>query len=79
VREVLSRFRSLQGSEGLEESVGSWKIFKGNLPGAPVRLNEQKSLRRIILVDFIPIYGPREGDDDPAVIFRNRLEWPCEF
>ncbi|HPI40810.1 MAG TPA: TraC family protein, partial [Pseudobdellovibrionaceae bacterium] len=35
-REVLGRFRSLNGAEGLEETVGSWKITKGNLPGAPV-------------------------------------------
>jgi conjugal transfer ATP-binding protein TraC len=25
------------------------------------------------LADFLPIYGPREGDRDPVVIFRNRL------
>ena len=28
VREVLSRFRALQGAEGLEESVGAWKVLK---------------------------------------------------
>ncbi len=79
VREVLSRFRSLQGSEGLEESVGSWKIFKGNLPGAPVKLERVKKFKTNNLVDFIPIYGPREGDDDPAVIFRNRLNGLVSF
>jgi hypothetical protein len=25
------------------------------------------------LADFLPVYGPREGDSDPVVIFRNRL------
>lgn len=30
-------------------------------------------------MDFIPIYGPREGDDDPAVIFRNRLNGLVSF
>lgn len=73
VREVLSRFRSLQGAEGLEETIGSWKIFKGNLPAAPIKLERAKKFKTNNLVDFIPIYGPREGDDDPAVIFRNRL------
>lgn len=73
VREVLSRFRSLQGAEGLEETVGAWKIFKGDLPAAPMRLERAKKIKTNNLVDFIPIYGPREGDDDPAVIFRNRL------
>lgn len=79
VREVLSRFRSLQGAEGLEETVGSWKIFKGCLPGAPVHLERAKKIKTNNLVDFIPIFGPREGDDDPAVIFRNRLNGLVSF
>lgn len=79
VREVLSRFRSLQGSEGLEETVGSWKIFKSNLPGAPIKLERAKKFKTNNLVDFIPIYGPREGDEDPAVIFRNRLNGLVSF
>lgn len=79
VREVLSRFRSLQGAEGLEETVGSWKIFKGNLPGAPIKLERAKKFKTNNLVDFIPIYGPREGDVDPAVIFRNRLNGLVSF
>lgn len=79
VREVLSRFRSLQGAEGLEETVGSWKIFKGNLPGAPLKLERAKKFKTNNLVDFIPIYGPRLGDDDPAVIFRNRLNGLVSF
>lgn len=79
VREVLARFRALQGAEGLEESVGAWKIFKGNLPCAPVKLERAKKIKTNNLVDFIPIYGPREGDDDPAVIFRNRLNGLVSF
>jgi conjugal transfer ATP-binding protein TraC len=31
------------------------------------------------LADFLPVYGPREGDDDPAVIFRNRLNGLISF
>ena len=79
VREVLSRFRSLNGAEGLEETVGSWKIFKGNLPGAPIKLERAKKFKTNNLVDFIPLFGPREGDDDPAVIFRNRLNGLVSF
>ncbi|MGE3610710.1 MAG: VirB4 family type IV secretion system protein [Bacteriovoracaceae bacterium] len=79
VREVLSRLRSLQGAEGLEETVGSWKIFKGNLPAAPVRLERAKKFKTNNLVDFVPIYGPREGDEDPTVIFRNRLNGLVSF
>lgn len=79
VREVLSRFRSLQGSEGLEESVGSWKIFKGNMVGAPIKLERAKKFKTNNLVDFLPIYGPRLGDDDPVVLFRNRLNGLVSF
>jgi type-IV secretion system protein TraC len=73
VREVLSRLRALQGAEGLEESVGSWKIVKGNLPAAPISLERGRKMKTNNLADFLPIYGPCEGDRDPVVIFRNRL------
>ncbi len=79
VREVLSRFRSLNGAEGLEETVGAWKIFKGNLPAAPKNLERAKKVKTNNLVDFIPLYGPREGDDDPTVIFRNRMNGLVSF
>lgn len=79
VREVLSRFRSLNGAEGLEETVGAWKIFKGNLPAAPKSLERAKKFKTNNLVDFIPLYGPREGDDDPTVIFRNRMNGLVSF
>lgn len=73
VREVLSRFRALQGAEGLEETVGAWKITKGNLPVAPVNLERARKMKTNNLADFLPVYGPREGDPDPVVVFRNRL------
>ncbi|MCB9093494.1 MAG: hypothetical protein H6621_00375 [Halobacteriovoraceae bacterium] len=79
VREVLSRFRSLNGAEGLEETVGAWKIFKGNLPAAPITIERARKLKTNNLVDFVPIFGPREGDDDPVVIFRNRLNGLVSF
>ena len=73
VREVLSRFRALQGAEALEETVGAWKIFKNNLVAAPMKLERARKMKTNNLVDFLPVYGAREGDVDPAVIFRNRL------
>lgn len=78
-REVLSRFRALQGAEGLEETVGSWKILKGNLPAAPMSLERARKIKTNNLADFLPVYGPREGDKDPAVIFRNRLNGLVSF
>lgn len=73
-REIISRFRGLNGAEGLEESVGSWKIFKGDLPLAPLALQRARKMKTNNLADFLPVYGPREGDSDPVVIFRNRLD-----
>lgn len=79
VRDVLSRFRALQGAEGLEETVGAWKIAKGNLPAAPVSLERARKIKTNNLADFLPVYGPRIGDKDPAVIFRNRLNGLVSF
>ncbi len=78
-REVLSRFRSLQGAEGLEETVGAWKIAKGNLPVAPISLERARKMKTNNLADFLPIYGSREGDLEPVVIFRNRLNGLVSF
>jgi type-IV secretion system protein TraC len=72
-REVLARFRSLQGAEGLEESVGAWKVLKGALPAAPLNLERARKMKTNNLADFLPVYGPREGDKNPVVLFRNRL------
>ena len=73
VRDVLARLRSLSGAEGLEESVGSWKITKNNLPAAPIKLERAKKMKTNNLADFLPVYGPRVGDRTPAVILKNRM------
>ncbi len=79
VREVLARFRSLNGAEGLEESVGAWKITKGSLPAAPLRFERARKMKTNNLADFLPVYGPEEGDRDPSVIFKNRLGGVLSF
>jgi type-IV secretion system protein TraC len=79
VREVLARLRSLHGAEGLEESVGAWKVLRGSLPMAPISLERARKMKTNNLADFLPIYGPREGDSDPAVLFRNRLNGLLSF
>jgi len=78
-REVLSRFRALQGAEGLQETVGAWKIMKHTLPGAPLLLERARKVKTNNLADFLPVYGPREGDRDPVVVFRNRLNGLVSF
>ncbi len=64
-REVLSRLRTLNGAEGLTESVASWKLFKNNLPAAPKDQVRGKRIKTNNLADFLPIYGPRIGDEIP--------------
>jgi conjugal transfer ATP-binding protein TraC len=71
-KEVLSRFKTLSGSEGIQETVGSWKIFKSELPGAPVSLVRAKKLKTNNLVDFLPLYGSSAGDEIPAIVTHTR-------
>ena len=72
-KEVLSRFKSLSGSEGMQETVGSWKIFKSELPLAPTNLVRMKRMKTNNLVDFLPVFGAGRGDEKPVVLTRTRL------
>ena len=72
-REVLSRFKTLSGAEGIQETVGAWKVFKSSLPLAPIKLERGKRMKTNNLVDFLPLYGPRLGDEIPVVLLNNRL------
>lgn len=72
-REVLTRFKTLSGAEGIQETVGSWKIFKSNIPSAPIKLERGKRMKTNNLVDFLPLYGPRIGDENPICLVHSRL------
>lgn len=72
-REVLSRFKTLSGAEGIQETVGAWKIFKSSLPLAPIQLERGRRMKTNNLVDFLPLYGSRLGDEVPVVLLNNRL------
>lgn len=71
-REVLGRFKTLSGAEAIQETVGAWKIFKSNLPAAPIHLERGKRMKTNNLVDFLPLYGPRLGDESPVVLLHSR-------
>lgn len=71
-KEVLSRFKSLSGSEGIQETVGSWKIFKSELPLAPIHLERAKKMKTNNLADFLPLYGAAKGDESPVVLLHTR-------
>jgi type-IV secretion system protein TraC len=72
-KEILSKFKTLSGSEGVQETVGSWKIFKSNLPLAPMSLVRAKRMKTNNLVDFFPLYGASMGDETPMCLLKTRL------
>lgn len=72
-KEVLARFKSLSGSEGLQETVGGWKVFRSELPFAPTNLVRMKRMKTNNIVDFLPVYGASRGDEKPVVLARTRL------
>lgn len=72
-KEVLSRFKTLSGSEGIQETVGGWKIFRSDLPLAPINLVRAKAMKTNNLVDFLPLYGAATGDDIPVCLTKTRL------
>lgn len=72
-KEVLSRFKTLSGSEGTQETVGSWKTFKSDLPLAPMSMVRAKRMKTNNLVDFFPLYGAATGDEKPVCLIKTRL------
>lgn len=72
-KEVLSKFKTLSGSEGIQETVGAWKIFKSDLPLAPINLVRSKKLKTNNLVDFFPLFGAATGDEKPVCLLKTRL------
>lgn len=73
MKEVLSRFKTLSGSEGVQETVGAWKIFKNELPLAPMSLVRAKPMKTNNMVDFFPLYGASTGDAVPFCLTKTRL------
>ena len=70
---VLSRFREMNGAEGLAETVAGFKVFKTLLPAGNSVMVRPKRVKTDNLADFIPLYQPWEGDGKPVCLFRNRM------
>lgn len=73
VKEVISAIRGLSGADALEEQVGAWPITKGNLPSLPIKMERPFKMKTNNLADFLPMLGPKIGDNDPVVLLKNRL------
>ena len=70
---LLSAFRELNGSEGLEETVGAFKAFKTIIPFGNLTMARAKKIKADNLADFLPIYESYQGkDQSPVCLFRNR-------
>lgn len=71
-KEVLSRLRKMSGAEGIQETVGAWKIFSSEMIGSPLSLVRGKKMKSNNLADFLPLYGNDFGDRRPMVITHTR-------
>ncbi len=70
---LLNAFRSLNGSEALEENVSAFKVFKTIIPFGNLVFARQKRIKADNLADFLPIYSNYEGQDQKSIcLFRNR-------
>lgn len=70
---VLSRFRELNGAEGIAETVAGFKVFKTLLPAGNTTAVRPKRIKTDNLADFLPVYQNWEGDGKPVCVFRNRM------
>ena len=70
---VLSRFREMNGAEGLAETFAGFKVFKTLLPAGNLVSVRNKRVKTDNLADFIPVYQPWEGDSAPICLFRGRM------
>ena len=71
---VLSRFREMNGAEGLAETVAGFKVFKTLLPAGNIISVRPKRVKTDNLADFIPLFQPWSGDSTPICLFRNRAD-----
>lgn len=70
---VLSRFREMNGAEGLAETVAGFKVFKTILPAGNTVSVRTKRVKTDNLADFLPVYQSWEGGGKPVCLFRNRM------
>lgn len=72
-RAVLSKFRELNGAEGIIESVAGVPAWKTMLPCGTTKMLRPKRIKTDNLSDFLPIYQEFSGDGiEPVCLFRNR-------
>lgn len=72
-RAVLSKFRELNGAEGIVETVSSLPAWKTLLPCGTTKMLRPKRIKTDNMSDFLPVYQDFSGEGiAPICLFRNR-------
>jgi type IV secretory pathway VirB4 component len=72
-RAVLSKFREMNGAEGLAETVAGFPAWKTTLPAGVTNLLRPRRIKTDNLSDFLPIYQDYTGEGvQPVCLFQNR-------
>lgn len=69
---TLSKFREMNGAEGMVETLAAFDIFSQTaLPNS--RCKERlKKIKTSNLCDLVPLYGPWPGHESPSILLRSR-------
>lgn len=74
VSQTIMRLRDLSGTEGMEETVACFEVFKElSIPNARGTIRK-KRLKTSNLADFIPIYGPWRGHKQASLLLKSRRD-----
>jgi conjugal transfer ATP-binding protein TraC len=73
IAQTLSKVRELSGAEAMQESLASFDIFSEfAIPNAKAT-ERAKRIKTTNLSDFLPIYGPWPGHEEPSILLRSRM------
>ena len=71
--QALAKIRELGGAEAMEESLAAFDLYSEiALPNARAR-ERIKRIKTTTLTDFLPIYGPWQGNARPSLLLRSRM------
>lgn len=73
VAQTLQKFRELGGAEGMEEGLIAFDLFSSlAIPHAKSK-DRIKRMKTSTLGDFLPLFGPWRGHENPSMLLRSRL------
>ncbi|MGK5085325.1 ATP-binding protein [Bdellovibrionota bacterium FG-1] len=73
VSQTLAKVRELGGAEAMEESLAAFDLFSQfSIPNARTK-ERLKRMKTTTLADFLPLYGPWNGHEQPSILLRSRM------